>query len=239
MYIFFVYDADDLMNYFQNQDINTLIIVNPDNPSGNYICRADLLRLIRWTKEREIQLLIDESFVDFADAEEPTIIVQDLLAANPHLFVMKSISKSYGVPGLRLGVLTSGNTEKIAEMKKDVPIWNINSFAEFYMQIAEKYQNNYADALVQIRQERKRFEEKLNEIVGIKAIPSQANYIMIEVTGSLTASELTRRLLFRHNLFVKDLSHKIVRGNRQFIRIAVRNTQDNDKLVYALKAELQ
>ena len=103
----------------------------------------------------------------------------------------------------------------------------------------EKYQNNYADALVQIRQERKRFEEKLNEIVGIKAIPSQANYIMIEVTGSLTASELTRRLLFRHNLFVKDLSHKIVRGNRQFIRIAVRNTQDNDKLVYALKAELQ
>ena len=216
-----------------------MIIVNPDNPSGNYICRADLLRLIRWTKEREIQLLIDESFVDFADAEEPTIIVQDLLAANPHLFVMKSISKSYGVPGLRLGVLTSGNTEKIAEMKKDVPIWNINSFAEFYMQIAEKYQNNYADALVQIRQERKRFEEKLNEIVGIKAIPSQANYIMIEVTGSLTASELTRRLLFRHNLFVKDLSHKIVRGNRQFIRIAVRNTQDNDKLVYALKAELQ
>lgn len=235
----FTYDAEDVMGYFQDQDINTLIIVNPDNPSGNYMCRADLLRLIEWAQKKNIQLLIDESFVDFADEKKPTIIVQELLAANPHLFVIKSISKSYGVPGLRLGVLASGNTGKIAEIKKDVPIWNINSFAEFYMQIAEKYRNNYADALVQIRQERKRFEEELNKIAGIKAIPSQANYIMIEVTGTLTASELTRRLLFIHNLFVKDLSHKITRDNRQFIRVAVRNTQDNDKLAYALKKELR
>lgn len=235
----FTYDADDVMHYFQNKNISVLIIINPDNPSGNYIRRADILRLIRWAKEREIQILIDESFVDFADEKEPTVIVQELLTANPHLFVMKSISKSYGVPGLRLGVLASGNTGRIAEMKKDVPIWNINSFAEFYMQIAERYQKNYIDAMAQIRRERKRFEEELNKVVGIKAIPSQANYIMIEVTGNLTASELTRRLLFIHNLFVKDLSHKITRNNRQFIRVAVRNTQDNDRLVYALKTELQ
>ena len=60
-----------------------------------------------------------------------------------HLFIMKSISKSYGVPGIRLGVLASGNIHMIDKLKKDVSIWNINSFGEFYMQIYKKYKNQY------------------------------------------------------------------------------------------------
>lgn len=234
----FKYDAVDVMKYFTDKNICHLILINPDNPTGNYICREELLRLVEWTKQRRIQLLVDESFVDFADEENPTLIEQVLLAANPHLFVMKSISKSYGVPGLRLGVLASGNRGKIAAMKEDVSIWNINSFAEFYMQIAEKYKKNYADALVEIKRERKRFEGELNQIDGIKVISSQANYIMIEVTGGISASELTKRLLFTHNLFVKDLSSKIVRDGRQFIRVAIRSAEDNDKLVRAIKYEV-
>lgn len=235
----FRYDADDVMHYFADKGISNLVIVNPDNPTGNYMCRAELLRLVAWAKSQKIQLLVDESFVDFADEKNPTLIVQGLLSANPHLFVMKSISKSYGVPGLRLGVLASGDARKIAEMKKDVAIWNINSFAEFYMQIAEKYQKNYGGALVKLREERKRFEAVLNGISGIRAIPSQANYIMVEITSGMSAQELTKRLLFTHNLFVKDLSSKISRDGRQFIRVAVRDTEDNDRLVAAIRHELQ
>ena len=173
------YTADDLMEFFGDKDIDNLLIVNPDNPSGNYIPKADILRLIEWSKEKGIKLIIDESFVDFADEEDSSIIDQEILDANKQLYVMKSISKSYGVPGLRLGILASGDTELIAAMKKDVAIWNINSFAEFYMQIEEKYKKAYQEALVLIRAERKRFMQELSEIKGIRVIPSQANYVMV------------------------------------------------------------
>lgn len=232
----FSYTAQDLMTFFGDKDITCLVVVNPDNPSGNYICKQGLLDLVAWAKEKGICLLIDESFVDFADEPDCTLIVQELLQANPHLFVMKSISKSYGVPGLRLGILASGDEEAIAKMKKDVAIWNINSFGEFYLQIAEKYQKDYQKALALIRQERARFQKELAALPGLRVIPSQANYVMAELTGGLTARALTKTLLLKHNLFIKDLSAKM--NGKQYIRLAVRNTADNDKLLAALKQEL-
>lgn len=235
----FTYHVEDVMDYFQEKDIQNLILVNPDNPSGNYIKKKELLQLVTWAKRKGILLIVDESFIDFAQEENSTLIEQSILDDNPHLFVMKSISKSYGVPGLRLGVLVSGDTEMITAIKKDVAIWNINSFAEFYMQIEEKYRDDYAQALVAIRQERSRFEQELKKISGIYTIPSQANYMMIEITSGMSARELTKRMLFRHNLFVKDLSAKITGTNRQFLRIAVRSTEDNDKLIQSLKQELE
>lgn len=232
----FSYTADDLIGFFGDKDIVNLVVVNPDNPTGNYIPKTDLLKLIDWAKGKSIRLIIDESFVDFAEEEDSTLIEQDILDGNGHLYVMKSISKSYGVPGLRLGVLASGDADTIAKMKKDVAIWNINSFAEFYMQITEKYKKDYAKALVLIKAERARFQEELAKISGIRVIPSQANYVMVELTGNMTAKELTKLLLVKYNLFVKDLSGKV--REVQFLRLAVRNTEDNDKLLHALKEEM-
>ena len=231
------YTADDLMTYFGEHKVDTLIVVNPDNPSGNYIPKADLLRLIDWSKAAGMRLLIDESFVDFADEPDNTLIEQDLLAANPHLYVMKSISKSYGVPGLRLGVLASGDTDTIADMKKDVSIWNINSFGEFYMQIAEKYKKDYTAALVKFREERARFQSELATIKGVRVIPSQANFIMVELEKGIDPKELLKRLLIKHNMLIKELTTKT--NGRNYLRLAVRDKTDNDKLVAAMKEEIQ
>ena len=231
------YTADDLMTYFGEHKVDTLIVVNPDNPSGNYIPKADLLRLIDWSKAAGMRLLIDESFVDFADEPDNTLIEQDLLAANPHLYVMKSISKSYGVPGLRLGVLASGDTDTIAEMKKDVSIWNINSFGEFYMQIAEKYKKDYTAALVKFREERARFQSELATVKGVRVIPSQANFIMVELEKGIDPKELLKRLLIKHNMLIKELTTKT--NGRNYLRLAVRDTTDNDELVTAMKEEIE
>ena len=233
----FSYTAADLMAYFGDKDIKNLVVVNPDNPSGNYIPKADLLKLIDWAAQRNIQLLIDESFADFADEEENTLIEQSLLDNNPHLWVMKSISKSYGVPGLRLGVLASGNQEMIAKLKKDVAIWNINSFGEYYLQIAEKYKKDYLRALNLFKQERKRYEAELAKLPGLRVIPSQANYVMAELTVGMTSRQLTKALLLKHNIFIKDLSAKM--GGAQYVRLAIRNTEEDDKLLTALKQELK
>ena len=232
----YLYTADDLMSFFGGKDISTLIVVNPDNPTGNYIPKADMLRLIDWSKKKSIKLIVDESFVDFADEKDSTIIDQNLISANPHLFVMKSISKSFGVPGLRLGVLASGDTETISMMKKDVAIWNINSFGEFYMQIEEKYKKDYVAALERIRAERNRFQKELADIQGVRVIPSQANYVMVELQEGISPKELLKKLLIEYNILIKELTTKT--NGKNYLRLAVRNTEDNNVLISALGAEL-
>ncbi len=230
----FSYDYETVTGFFENQDIDNLVLVNPDNPSGNYISKAEMLRLLKWTKQRHIRLLIDESFVDFVDEAEPSLISQEILDTYPNLYVIKSISKSYGVPGLRLGVLASGDTETIAWMKKDVAIWNINSFAEFYMQICGKYRKDYETALARFREERRRFQEELRKIPELRVIPSQANYIMVELLSGLSAEEMKRKMLTEKKVFLKTLGKKIP-GDRQYLRIAIRDTEDNNIFLSRLK----
>lgn len=229
------YSAKDLIKYFDNKNIENLILINPDNPSGNYINKKGLLEIIEWSNKKNIRLLIDESFVDFADEEDATIISQEIIEKNKNLYIMKSISKSYGVPGLRLGILVSGNQEVIEYVKKDVSIWNINSFGEFYLQIAEKYKKDYKKALDEFKNERKRFVKELSKIKALRIIPTQANYIMAEITNGVTAKELNVELLDKYNILIKDLTSKIKDSNKQYVRIAIRNTEDNDRLINGLE----
>ena len=231
------YDAEDIMNYFGDKEIGTLLLINPDNPSGNYIPYADLLRLIAWTKQRGINFIVDESFVDFVDTEgEFSLLHNDVLEGNKHLYVVKSISKSYGVPGLRLGVLASGDTETIARLKKEVAIWNINSFGEFYMQIYEKYHKDYLKACQLFREERKLFFEELQQIPYLRVIPSQANYFLCELmTDKFSSKELAVRLLADYEILIKDCSGKSAFSRGSYIRLAVRDRKDNHKLTEALK----
>ena len=229
----FRYTADDLMAFFGPQDIDNLVLINPDNPTGSYIPAPDVLRLADWAQEKGIRLILDESFADFADEADNTFIRQDLLDRYRRLYVVKSISKSYGVPGLRLGVLASGDQDLIAALKKDVAIWNINSFAEFYMQIEEKYKKDYARSLELIRAERARFRRELEKLPNLRVIPSQANYLMVELLGGLSARAITRELLVNRCILVKDLSPKL--GGQQYLRLAVRDTRDNDRLLEALR----
>lgn len=231
----FAYTADDLMAYFADKEIRSLLLINPDNPSGNFIPFEDVLRLLAWAKEKGIRLVVDESFVDFSEEyDKNTLLRNDILAGYPQLVVMKSISKSYGVPGLRLGVLASGDESLIEWMKKDVAIWNINSFAEFYMQIFGKYENDYRRACGKFVQERNRFFAALQSVPFLRVIPSQANYFLCEVKPPYTSAELTRCLL-RKNILIKDCSTKKVFEGKNYIRIAVRGQEDNNKLIEALK----
>lgn len=229
------YTSDDIMHFFEDKDIENLILINPDNPNGNYIPLCDVIRLCEWCRERNIRLVADESFCDFAEEEDNTLIKEDILGKHPNLVVVKSISKSHGVPGLRLGVLVSADEDLIAELKCNSAIWNINSFGEFYMQIAEKYTKDYEQSLKKLCADRKTFFNALSEIDGIRPVPSQANYIMAELTNGISAAELTKRLLLEYNFFIKDLSSKVMRNGKQFVRIAVRDTNDNQHLVNALK----
>ena len=236
------YTADDLMEFFGSKmkdegvRIDILFLINPDNPSGNFIPNKDVLRLAAWCEERSIRLVVDESFVDFSkDYAVNSLLSDDILEAYPHMAVMKSISKSYGVPGLRLGILASADKELIARIKQEVSIWNLNSFAEFFMQIYNKYEKDYLKACDKFVTERDDFEQKLRKVSYLRVMPSQANYFLCEVLPPYTAKEIVIRMLKQHNILTRDCSGKPgLDPEKQYMRIAVRNHEDNTRLVEAL-----
>ena len=232
------YTADDLMAFFGDKDIRQLMVINPDNPSGNFIPKNDVLRLAQWCEDKGIRLVVDESFVDFSeDYAHNSLLSDELLEAYPHMAVMKSISKSYGVPGLRLGILASADKDLIAHIKKDVSIWNLNSFAEFFMQIYNKHEKDYQRACDKFVKERADFYEKLCQIPFFRVMPSQANYFLCEVLPPYTASEIVIYMLKQHNILTRDCSLKTgLDPNKQYMRIAVRNHEDNTRLVEGLRA---
>ena len=231
------YTADDLIQFFGDKDIKTLMLINPDNPSGNFIPKADVLRLAKWCEDRNIRLVVDESFVDFSvDYKTNSLLSDEILEAYPHMAVMKSISKSFGVPGLRLGILASANKELIAHIKKEVSIWNLNSFAEFFMQIYNKHEKDYLKACDKFVAERADFERQLKTIPYLRVMPTQANYFLCEVLPPYTATEIVVYTLRNHNILTRDCSQKLgLDPNKQYMRIAVRNHKDNTRLVEALR----
>lgn len=231
----FAYTPEMLMEYFREKDICALALVNPDNPSGNYIPHEGIIKLVHFCREKEILFILDESFVDFGSETDATMLKQELLMKYPHLVVIKSISKSYGVPGLRLGLLASSNEVLMDLIRKKLPIWNINSFGEYFLQIFEKYQNDYIESLALFRSERKRMYEGLNAIRQIRVIPSQANYMIYEILDGASSQQIAELLLNRYNILVKDLSSKKGMENRNYIRVAIKTPAENDRLIEALK----
>ena len=231
----YLYGAEDLIEFYDDKDIGTLVLINPDNPSGNYIMKEDVLKVADWAMKKDIKFILDESFIDFSDAEENgSLLENEILEKYPNLILIKSISKSYGVPGFRLGILASSDKALIKYLKKEVSIWNINSFGEYFMQIAEKYDKYYHSAMAKFKEIRKEYVNDLSEINNLRLIPSQANYIMCELLGDMSSKELTQILLEDHNMFIKDLSDK--RGfDGQYIRIAVKRVEENNRIVQALK----
>jgi len=231
------YTADDLMAFFGDKDIRQLMVINPDNPSGNFIPKADVLRLAQWCEERNIRLVVDESFVDFSrDYATNSLLSDETLEQYPHMAVMKSISKSYGVPGLRLGILASADKALIARIKKEVSIWNLNSFAEFFMQIYNKHEKDYQRACAKFVAERDSFEQQLREVPFLRVMPTEANYFLCEVLPPYKASEIVIRMLKQHNILTRDCSLKPgLDPNKQYMRIAVRNHEDNTRLAEGLR----
>lgn len=232
----FHYSVKDLIEYFDKRSISTLLLINPDNPSGNFICFSDLCKLAEWCDRKNIRFILDESFIDFSqECGKATMLSNHILEKYSKMIVIKSISKSYGVPGLRLGILASADVDLINSLKRKVSIWNINSFAEFFMQIFSKYKDDYHIACSKFLNERQWLYKELCDIPYLRVIPSEANYFLIEIVSTYTSRELTIKLLKNYSILVKDCSSKYAFNGKNYIRIAIRSRLDNQRLVNALK----
>ena len=232
----FRYTGQDIIDYYANKDIANLLLINPDNPSGNFIPKDDILKVADWCKLNQVRFIVDESFVDFSEEYEICSMLDDtILESYPNMIVVKSISKSYGVPGLRLGIMASADEILIKEAKKYVSIWNINSFAEFFMQIFTKYSKDYHKACGSFQAERADFLSKLYEIPFIHVMPTQANFVLCEVKEPYSSMEIVKRMLREHNILLSACSAKKGLQGGKYLRIAIRGHQDNARLIEAFK----
>ena len=232
----FRYTGQDIIDYYANKDIANLLLINPDNPSGNFIPKDDILKVADWCKLNQVRFIVDESFVDFSEEYEICSMLDDtILESYPNMIVVKSISKSYGVPGLRLGIMASADEVLIKEAKKYVSIWNINSFAEFFMQIFTKYSKDYHKACGSFQAERADFLSKLCEIPFIHVMPTQANFVLCEVKEPYSSMEIVKRMLREHNILLSACSAKKGLQGGKYLRIAIRGHQDNARLIEAFK----
>lgn len=233
----FRYDTDDLITFFERNRVDTLLLINPDNPTGNYIPINDVFRLATWCEQNGIQLIVDESFVDFSETWATGSMLKDeVLESYPHMVVIKSISKSFGVPGLRLGILASANEALIVHIKRQVSIWNLNSFAEFFMQIFSKYEKDYQKACGKFVEERKRFVADLKTVGFLHVFPTQANFVFCRILPPYTASGVVMQMLKDHYILMSNCRAKKGLQGDCWMRIAVRSRQDNERLVKALKS---
>lgn len=212
---------------------DTLIIISPDNPSGSHLRYDEIRELLETAKQKNKQVIFDESFIDFAE-NNYTLVDDDILNEYPNLIVIKSISKSYGIPGLRLGVLASSNQEYINTINRNMPVWNINSFAEYFLQIFPIYKKDYIEGCNKIKAERKRFYNELINVQELEIYNSEANYFMIKLNKGY-ANKLAEYLLDNNKILIKVLNGKNGFDDNEYIRIAIKSSEENDYLLDCIK----
>lgn len=205
------------------EDADVVIFVNPNNPTGSVIKSHFIFDFAK--KHSSKYILVDESFLDFSS--ESSII--DLLEKEPlsNMLVIKSMSKVFGVPGIRLGFVYSCNDEELTNIRNSLPIWNFNSVAEFFLEVLLKNRNSFTASVSKTIKDREDFAGKLSECAWvIKVHNSEANFLLIEINGVIDERELIQWLLTRHNIYLKSVSEKF--GTvKSYLRVAVRSQQDN------------
>lgn len=236
----FSYNANDIIKFVEDNEIKRMVIIAPDNPTGYLIPHDEIVKVLEYFKNKDIRIIFDESFIDFADTKNKyTMISNDVLEKYKNLVVIKSISKSYGVPGLRLGILASSDTELCNIVSKKCSIWNINSFGEFFMQIIGKYKKDYEKACTKLAEIREKMYNGLNGIAGLYVFKSQANYLLCKITLEEFDINHFMTYMLDNKLFIKDCSSKKGFLQGTFIRLAIRTEEENNLLIDKIKEYMQ
>ena len=201
-----------------------LVVVNPNNPTGRSYKTE---KLYEWAQKNIQKLLIvDESFIEFSDQKSIVSIIESEENPAENIIVIKSLSKTLGVPGVRMGYVYTANQEYINDIMGKVPIWNSNSIAEFMYETMIKHRDDLAKSYELTKSDRDNFIKRLRKISKIKTWDSQANYIIIETSDKY---DLVNKVL-NQGIFIKDVSSKFIDKSTSKYRIAVRSIEDNEEL---------
>ena len=201
-----------------------IIYVNPNNPTGTFINSQLIHKHIKSYPEKFF--IIDESFIDFSNSKSITEIVSD---KETNFLVIKSMSKSHGFPGIRLGYVFSNNIELISKIKSSLPIWNYNSMAEYFLEIMLKYRNEFENSINKTIQDREKFIRELQKQKWVnKVFESKADFILVETSEGV--NNIVDLLLDKHSIYIRNITSKF-NDNKTYYRFAVRKERENQLLI--------
>lgn len=222
------FDQNELKARIAESEV--VFFVNPNNPTGSIIPSQVLAEIIRNNPNKFF--VIDESFIDFS--EEPSIcsILSD--GAVQNFLVLKSLGKSLGVPGLRLGYAFSHDLTLVERLRSQLPIWNINSLAEYFLELLLKNRRQLNDSFGLVKRARTQLERRLSSMPLIEQVyPSHGNFLLVRLNQAMAPSEgLAVSLLARNKIYIKDVSSKFAAAG--YYRFAVRRVESNELLMKAL-----
>ncbi len=231
----FQLDVDKFAAEAIKVEADMAVVVTPNNPTSLLVPKADLIRLAQKLEKHNCMLIIDESFLDFADNKEQISLEQDI-DKYANMAILKSMSKAYGICGLRIGYLLTANLEFAATVRNGIHIWNINGFAEEFLRILPRYKQEFEASCERVKADRDIFYKKLSEIEGMTVFKPDANYIFCRLPDTaLSGPEVTKHLFIEYNIYIKDSAGKTQPDADRYIRIASRTDAENSKLIEALK----
>lgn len=227
----FPFDPDHVLQAVSDTGAEAAIVTSPNNPTGRAVPGEQLLRLAKLLGPSGARLVLDESFVDFCDGEQS---LEPRLADHPNLVIIKSMSKAYGLAGLRLGYLASADREFVERTRAELPIWNINGPAESFLRHLPRFGKEFRRSVERVRSDREELSRGLAGIAGLRVLGSDANFVLARLDRPWTGPALVRELFARHHILVKDCAGKSMADGEQYVRIAGRTASDNRRLVSAL-----
>ena len=231
----FQLDVDKFAAEIIRSKADIAVVVTPNNPTSLLVPKPDLLRLLKKLAGHDCMLIVDESFIDFArDRDQATL--EGEIIRHPNLTIFKSMSKAYGICGLRIGYMLTVNSEFAARVREGVHIWNINGFAEKFLELAPQYRKDFSDSCKQVKADRDKFYEELQSIQGLTVFQPDANFIFCRLPDhSASGPEVTKRLFVEHNIYIKHCQGKSLPESDRYLRIASRTQAENHQLIGALR----
>jgi threonine-phosphate decarboxylase len=227
-------DLDEYLGWAREQDLRALLVINPGNPTGQLISGDEMVEFMERARDMDL-VVVDESFIDFAGESNPSLM--PYADRFPNLLIVRSLSKNYGVPGLRLGFCYSRNRQMLDRLRRLVPTWHMNIMAEYFLSLLPDTEGEYRDSLVRVTSDVRRLGSELSTIAGLSVYPTGSNFVLFRIDGEMTAAELQSRLLSDHLMYVRDCSNKVGMDDRH-VRVASQGRLSDARLVKALRSIL-
>ncbi|MGW5635648.1 pyridoxal phosphate-dependent aminotransferase [Streptomyces sp. NPDC003832] len=230
----FALDLAQYAEFIRARGTRVAVICNPNNPDGGFLHRHALVQFMDAMADLDL-VVIDESFLEFADAEvEPSVVQEAML--RPNVIVLRSLGKNFGLHGIRFGYLVA-NPALAGRVRSMLPKWNLNAFAEHVVFMLKNHGQEYAESLHQVRRDRLDMATQLAALPGLTVYPSQGNFLFVRLPVGAEGTVVRDRLLTEHRILVRECGNKIGSSSR-FLRLVVRPQTDVRRLVSGLEQVL-
>ncbi|WP_309093505.1 histidinol-phosphate transaminase [Streptomyces sp.] len=230
----FALDLAQYAEFIRARGTRVAVICNPNNPDGGFVHKHAVVQFMDAMADLDL-VVIDESFLEFADAEaEPSVVQEAML--RPNVVVLRSLGKNFGLHGIRFGYLVA-NPALAGRIRSMLPKWNLNSFAEHVVFMLKEHGAEYAQSLQQVRRDRLDMASQLSALPGLTVYPSQGNFLFVRLPVGAEGTVVRDRMLTEHRILVRECGNKIGSSSR-FLRLVVRPQVDVRRLVSGLEQVL-